>query len=139
MDYFGLMTGYATRYGAATWPLLYQAEVRCRLEHMERLWRVPERDCAAATARGQAPAIPFDSSQAWNSVWVAAVDDAKFWHRAGRLSDVITGETPIERTRPAQSVSAPAGNDSAKGRRVERPRTELTKIHRETDGVRTDF
>ena len=58
MDYSRLITGCATRYGAATWPLLYQAEVRCRLEHLERLRRVLERDCAAATARGHAPSHP---------------------------------------------------------------------------------
>ena len=134
MDYARLTTGYATRYGTATWPLLYQSDVRCRLEHMERLRRVLERDSAAAKARGQAPATPFDPSQPWNSVWVAAVDDTKFWHhqfeepalliltRAGRLSDVITGEAPVERSHPSQSVSAPAGSDNAKRRRIERPR-----------------
>ena len=150
MDYSRLITGYATRYGAATWPLLYQTEVRCRLEHMERLRRVLERDCAVATARGQAPATPSDPCQPWNSVWVAAVDDVRFWHhqfeepalliltRAGRLSHVITGEAPTERTHPAQSLPAPSGNDNAKRRRVERPRMEQTsKVHRETNGACT--
>ena len=72
MDYSRLITGYATRYGAATWP------------------------------------------------------------------DVVTGEAPIERTHPAQSVSAPAGDDNAKRWWVERPRLEQTpKVHRETNGVHT--
>ena len=67
---------------------------------------------------------------------VVAVDDVRFWHhhceelalltttRTGRLSDVVTGEAPIERTNPAQSMSASVGNDNVKRRRVQRPRME---------------
>ena len=61
-----------------------------------------------ALSRGQAPAIPFDVNRPWDSVWSAAVDDHAFWHRQleepaliiltkdGRLTDVVTGEAPIE-------------------------------------------
>ena len=58
LDYGRLIVNYANRHGTVTWPLLYQTDVRCRLEHMERLRRVLEREHAIATARGQAPATP---------------------------------------------------------------------------------
>ena len=78
LDYCRLIGRYATRYGSLTWPLLYQCDVRCRLEHMERLRRVLERNSAAATARGQARVVHFDKDRPWDSVWSAAVDDKKF-------------------------------------------------------------
>ena len=108
LDYSRLILGYASRYGTLTWPLLYQCVVRCRLGHMERLRRVLERNHVMALSRGQAPAIPFDVNRPWDSVWSAAVDDHAFWHRqfeepalivltkAGRFTDVMTGEAPIE-------------------------------------------
>ena len=81
LDYERMIVGYATRYGDLTWPLLYQCYVRCRLEHMERLRRVLERESVAALARSQSPAVPFDSACPWDSVWTAATEDQKFWHR----------------------------------------------------------
>ena len=38
----------------------------------------------------------------WDSVWTAACEDSGFWHvqfeepESGRLSDIITGEAPLE-------------------------------------------
>ena len=78
LDYSRLIGRYAARYGSLTWPLLYQCDVRCRLEHMERLRRVQERNSVAAIARGQAPAVHFDKGRPWDSVWSAAVDDKNF-------------------------------------------------------------
>ena len=99
LDCSRLTNGYASRYGSVTWPLLYQFDVRCWLEHMERLRRVSE-------SRTQPPPEPFDRARPWDSVWSAAVDDPSDWHKqfeepsltiltkTGKLGDVITGEAP---------------------------------------------
>ena len=75
---------------------------------MERLRRVLERNYAFASAHHQCPATPVDPKKPWDSVWRAAVDDTVYWDRqfeeqalliltkSGRLSDVVTGEAPIE-------------------------------------------
>ncbi len=34
-----VITGYASRYGPEVWALVYQTDVRARLEHMERVRR----------------------------------------------------------------------------------------------------
>ena len=81
---------------------------RYATRHMERLWSVFARNSVAAMVRGQAPAGQFDASRQWESVWWAAADDKNFWHeqfeepaliiltQAGRGTDVVTGEAPIE-------------------------------------------
>ena len=112
---------------------------------MERL----ERDSAAAKARGQAPATPV-RSQPWNSVWVAAVDDTKFLApsvRGAGTTDPHTCRASFGRYHKARHQSnalilhsqsrRPAGSDNGKRRRIERPRTEFTKVHREANGVYT--
>ena len=53
---------------------------RRALEHMERLRRVRDRNCAIAAAPGQAPAVDFDPRRPWDSVWIAVVEDQCFWH-----------------------------------------------------------
>ena len=57
------------------------------------------------------PALAFNRSQPWDSVWVAAVGETSFWHSqfeepaililtdGGRLTDMVTGEAPIEYAR----------------------------------------
>ena len=116
LDYGRLISTYSERYGALTWPLLYQCDVRCRLEHMERLKRVLERKFVDATARGQAPSVPFDQTRPSDSVWTAACEDFGFWHvhfeepaliltKSGRLSDIITGEAPIENGTQSSTIN----------------------------------
>ena len=144
-DYGRLISTYSERYGALTWPLLYQCDVRCRLEHMERLRRVLERKFVDATARGQAPSVPIDQARPWDSVWTAACEDFGFWHvqfekpaliiltKSGRLSDIITGEAPVEHG--AQSSAHPQVQPEAKRRKM-RP-TSDTRAHRVSNGVFT--
>ena len=128
LDYSRLISTYAERYGSLTWPLLYQCDVRCRLEHMERLRRVLERKFVDATARGQAPSLHFDPKHPWDLVWTAACEDFGFWHvqfeepaliiltKSGRLSDIITGEAPIEHS--SQSSSHQPAQPEAKRRKM---------------------
>ena len=145
LDYGRLISTYSERYGSLTWPLLYQCDIRCRLEHMERLRRVLERKFVDATARGQAPSIQFDPKRPWDSVWTAACEDFGFWHvqfeepaliiltKSGGLSDIITGEAPIEHS--SQSSSHQPAQPQAKRRKM-RP-TSDTRVHRVSNGVFT--
>ena len=59
LDYGRLISTYSERYGALTWPLLYQCDVRCRLEHMERLRRVLERKFVDAAPLPADKHLPF--------------------------------------------------------------------------------
>jgi len=60
---------YHERYGPSIWVLLYQADVRMRLEHMERLRRI---------GQSKAPA-DFDAAKPWEWVWQESLRDLAFW------------------------------------------------------------
>ena len=64
LDYGKKIRDYVEMFGYDVWPLLYQADVRCRLEHMERLRRQLEKGAAKANALNREPAIPFDPLKA---------------------------------------------------------------------------
>jgi hypothetical protein len=64
-------------YGPRCWALLYQADARCRSEHMERLRYIAlAKHNAAITA--QMPSS-FDTARPWDTVWQEAVKDTEFW------------------------------------------------------------
>ena len=63
LDYVEKVREYHDRYGPSTWALLYQADVRCRQEHMERARRTLERNLAEATVVGRSPAQAFDPAR----------------------------------------------------------------------------
>jgi hypothetical protein len=65
------------QYGPRCWALLYQADARCRAEHMERLRFIALAAHNAAIA-AQQPST-FDTSRPWDTVWHMAVKDTEFW------------------------------------------------------------
>ena len=75
--YYGMMKRYSDRYGPACWCLLYQADVRCRLELTERIRRRGEDERSKALAAGGTH--PMDPSCPWDWVWGEIVSDAQFW------------------------------------------------------------
>jgi len=78
LDQYSSMIGrYCERYGAACWLQIYQADVRCRGEHMERLRR--RGDEARATAIAAGGTHPMDPARPWDWVWGEACSDATFW------------------------------------------------------------
>lgn len=91
-----LMALYAQRYGPETWVILYQADVRARREHLERMCR----KALATETPGFKPEQPLE----WCMRQVA--DDTAFWRcyleepamlvlaRASELNSVIDGEAP---------------------------------------------
>ena len=68
-----MVTTYAGKYGAEAWALIYQAEVRARLEHLCRV----RRDGAAAKIQAAAAGgdLPFIPDSPWE--WVFSRDGAR--------------------------------------------------------------
>ena len=87
LDYQGHIQELHDEHGLTTWSLLYQADVRCRLELMERI------------RRSLSPEDEAD--QPWDAVFRIAIEDQKFWRRefekpallvltkAGRLNEFV--------------------------------------------------
>ena len=65
------------RYGENIWAIVYQADVRCRLELMERT----KRQLAAAheAAPSSGGATQYDPNRPWNMVWQSVIADEAFW------------------------------------------------------------
>eukprot|EP00971_Amphidinium_carterae_P090621 1793934-Amphidinium_carterae.1 len=62
-----------SRYGPQCWMLIYQADVRCRKEHMSRMrLRFTQQLEMGGAPQG------FVSERPWNFIWKAVVDDP-FW------------------------------------------------------------
>ena len=70
---------YANRYGPVVWHIIYQADVRARLEHMERVRRIAIDEHAKAVAAGFSHS--FEPDRPWDYVWTKMVDDANFWRK----------------------------------------------------------
>jgi hypothetical protein len=65
------------QYGPRCWALLYQADVRCRSEHMELIrFRLLSKHNAAMTAGTPST---YDTMHPWDATWGAAVVDTDFW------------------------------------------------------------
>eukprot|EP00971_Amphidinium_carterae_P279385 5546209-Amphidinium_carterae.1 len=58
---------YVDRYSSAAWPLIYQAEVRARLELSERLRRKCQLEYDQAMASGAGH--PYDPTMPWELVF----------------------------------------------------------------------
>ena len=65
-----------SRYGSQVWFLIYQADVRARREHMERI----RRKVMLQIDMGASPP-EFDATKPWNFVWKAVVEDEPFWNK----------------------------------------------------------
>ena len=104
---------YHERYGRGCWALLYQADVRARLELSERLRRQGQEEKDAASAAGGSH--DYDAKTPWEWVWNRMVKEHSFWHReleepallilakSQRTSQVLGADAPVE----APSGAAP--------------------------------
>eukprot|EP00969_Alexandrium_andersonii_P109263 4820471-Alexandrium_andersonii.AAC.1 len=77
--YYTVAKEYHHRYGPEIWALLYQADVRCRLEHMERIRIHAIADFDAARTAGLAHA--YSPAKPWEHCFRCAAEDAAFWKR----------------------------------------------------------
>jgi hypothetical protein len=77
--YRAKITAFHARYGPKCWALLYQADVRCRSELMDRLRFRLQALHNAALQCTPPKATTFDPTRPWDSVWAAALADTEFW------------------------------------------------------------
>ena len=77
LKYKGKIEKFHDRCGEKIWAVLYQADVRCRLELMERTKRQLVSAHEAALAKGSS--TDYDSNRPWNYVWQVVIGDESFW------------------------------------------------------------
>ena len=70
----------STRYGTKAWLLTYQADVRMRLEQIERIKRVGASKHAASAANAALPPCGYDPAMPWEWCLDKALSDTSFWH-----------------------------------------------------------
>ena len=75
--YANMIKRYVSRYGSSVWFQVYQAESRCRSEHMERVRRRGEEERARAMSAGMSH--PLNPRRPWDWVWGEVLTDAHFW------------------------------------------------------------
>ena len=75
--YANMIKRYVSRYGSSVWFQIYQAESRCRSEHMERVRRRGEEERARAMSAGMSH--PLNPKRPWDWVWGEVLTDAHFW------------------------------------------------------------
>lgn len=144
---------FVARFGEEVWAIAYQADVRCRLEHMPRLRNQAieeRRESLAAGARHE-----YDPKRPWAYVWKRATNDAAFWKReledpAGTviaklraISAFVDGDAPTDsRTALAALVAPPATGATPATRPLAAPRSfaresskaKKTRLHDACDG-----
>ena len=115
--YRGKVADLHRRFGEGAWALIYQADVRMRSEHFERLRRRGEEERAAALAAGGTHL--FDPSAPWGWVFDQACSDFEFWKtevedvgaavadRARALAKAVGGDAPLARQQGAQFAPKP--------------------------------
>jgi len=79
-----MVLNYAKMYGPSVWPLIYQSEVRARLEHMDRVRRIGALEADEAVAQGKTHG--YDAKCPWDWALRKTADDVLWWRR--ELEDV---------------------------------------------------
>ena len=111
MSYQDKVKGYSDRYGVGVWHLIYQCEVRTRLEHFERIRRQGQVLLADALLVNPAldkSTFSFQEDRPWNYVWKTVVEDTPWWRetleepcllvlaRAANLASKLGNDAPID-------------------------------------------
>jgi len=117
--YRDLLALYQTRYGKESWIIIYQADVRARLEHLERVRRRGQQELDAAHAAGGVH--PFDCARPWEWSLRAVVEDTSFWRReleepailvlarASKMASMVDGDVPVAAPGEGTAAVRPAG------------------------------
>ena len=108
---------YARRYGPSVWPMIYQAEVRARLEHLERVRRAGQQAHDGAIKAGGT--TDFDPAHPWEWAFRRCADDVLFWRReleepallvrshVGKVKDHVEQDAIVDGGRRARDSSPP--------------------------------
>ena len=153
-----LIEKFHNRYGQAIWALLYQADVRCRLELAERIHRQIQAEQEAlvkshGSASGTPPKVPgYDPSRPWNLVYQRAINDETYWReevvepsllvltKVSGISDVTDGDAKVRQDAASHHAASPrevgvtpsrmnAGHPSASAPKVRPRNTNRTGRH----------
>ena len=120
---------YVERYGDSCWAIIYQADVRARLEHSERMRRQGEDDHQKATNLGMPH--DYDSAKPWEYVWNALVEDQRFWRKeveepcllvkakSAAIQTMVEADAPIGRDSLALTSALETNSLAPKRRRVQ--------------------
>ena len=136
-----VIKSYNSRYSHSCWHLIYQADVRMRLEHAERIRRRGEAEFTRAASAGKHR--DFDSANQWEWVWSVIPEEQRFWReeleepcmlvlaRSGSLSSMVQGDAP---------VSSDGGTGGSPGKRARSvPDSSRVppspKVHNVSDGI----
>ena len=79
LRYKSLIERLHDKYGEKVWSVIYQGEVRCRLEHMPRLKRIAQAEYDQTKASGNPTPVGYEPLRPWSYVWAKAVEDLEFW------------------------------------------------------------
>ena len=131
----------AIRFGAICWWLVYQADVKMRLEQFERLRRIAEALHSAATVAGTHS--DFNPAKPWDTVFCMAVQSREFWsehvHEPALLFlSHVKSRGSLEEdmgTAPIHTVE----QESTPGRGSKRPRSSAWDNVRDFSPVKTSF
>ena len=112
--YQALITKYARTYGKDVWLIIYQADVRCRLENFERIRR-------RLLSEQESRLNPKFTEKPWNVIFREAVKDADFWKheleetcilvltRTANLNSMLSGDTPVGHDSLGSTTETPKG------------------------------
>ncbi|CAK9014935.1 unnamed protein product [Durusdinium trenchii] len=106
--YEKLIRRYSERYGKSCWPIIYQADVRARLEQLERIRRRGQEAADKAAAAASLP-CSFDPRKPWEWVFDEIIRDVNFWNREVTepcMLYLIAEDAPIEKSGTASSSTA---------------------------------
>ena len=120
LRYKTMVERFHDKYGERVWSVIYQGDVRCRLENMPRLKRVAQAAHDKSTRAGGT--TDFDPKRPWNYVWLKAVEDQEFWReevtdpcfliltKIASKEEVVLGDAPTNSTRgnPREAAPGPA-------------------------------
>lgn len=79
LRYRTMVERYHDRFGDKVRNIIYQGDVRCRLENMPRLKRIAQAEFDKTASSGQPMPVGYDPNRPWNFVWGRACDDLDFW------------------------------------------------------------
>ena len=153
LDYLSRIERFHDRFGEKAWALLYQADVRARLEELPRVKMQLAREHADAGATGST--TPFDPSRPWNYAFKMLSERDKFWNSefsepalvvlANRqfLPQVLSDDAPTGKSVHDQLPRLQAPSSQAPGGLPEdkppRPRNQARsgRYHETKDGLYT--
>lgn len=143
----------AERYGQRVWSVIYQGDVRCRLEHMERLKRNLKAEHDRVLRAGGTS--DFDESRPWNQVWAKATQDETFWReeviepcmliitRISSTNEMVDGDAKVgaaaSGSNPRDTTPTPAKMAASNDKQPVHPRNSnrTGRIHNTENGKYT--